>query len=319
LVLPETSWRECQQQIRLQDLAARHHWLEAERQLRFRLHQAVTECRRQLHELCSQLETSDAPKRPATLGDLVADLLALEREFGNRQIDLRCSVLSVETEPIVLEGVDLGRFRIALDWSRWGSDQPYDVIALKPYPAACNSDTTHPHVERDGLCTGDGRVPIQQALAEGRLFDLFLLIRQILSTYNPDSAYVKLEDWNGIDCHDCGRRADDDERDSCDRCGDDLCLDCTVSCERCDRRCCTDCSGQCAKCHDPLCDRCCSCCTVCDETYCQECLTDEICSECREQQEDEVQETTDRPTCEAGQSSDTAVHADGVGETPVPA
>ena len=125
-------------------------------------------------------------KRPATLGDLVADLLALEREFGNRQIDLRCSVLSVETEPIVLEGMDLGRFRIALDWSRWEDDQPYDIIALEPNPAAGNSAVTHPHIEQDGLCTGEGRLPIRQALAEGRLFDLFLLIRQILSTYNPD-------------------------------------------------------------------------------------------------------------------------------------
>ena len=33
--------------------------------------------------------------------------------------------------------------------------------------------------------------------ADGRLFDFFVIVRQVLNTYNPHSAYISLEDWDG--------------------------------------------------------------------------------------------------------------------------
>ena len=57
------------------------------------------------------------------------------------------------------------------------------MIALDPSPAASNSETTHPHVQTNQLCEGDGRSAIRHAMREGRLLDFFVLVRQILQTY----------------------------------------------------------------------------------------------------------------------------------------
>lgn len=136
--------------------------------------------------------------------------------------------VSAVTEEIVLEGVDLGRFEIALKWDKLGCSQPYAVIALDPNPAASSSDTTHPHVQDGSLCEGDGRMPIRQALRQGRLLDFFIMVRQVLETYNAASAYVSLDQWHGIDCHDCGRLVAGDDRYTCERCEVDVCGDCST-------------------------------------------------------------------------------------------
>ncbi len=41
------------------------------------------------------------------------------------------------------------------------------------------------------------------ALTEGRLLDFFMIVRQVLQTYSPDSPYVSLDDWYGRQCSDC--------------------------------------------------------------------------------------------------------------------
>jgi len=59
-------------------------------------------------------------------------------------------------------------------------------------------------VREEDLCEGEGRGPIQKAIRQGRFYDLFVLINQILQTYNGDSAYVPLSRWEGSSCPDCG-------------------------------------------------------------------------------------------------------------------
>ena len=63
------------------------------------------------------------------------------------------------------------------------------MIALDPHPAALNDAVTHPHVSDERLCTGDAGAAIQAALAAGRVFDFFTLVRSVLVTYNPESPY----------------------------------------------------------------------------------------------------------------------------------
>jgi hypothetical protein len=77
---------------------------------------------------------------------------------------------------------------------------------------------THPHVREKLLCEGDGAASIRRALAEGRLLDFFTLVRQVLETYNPGSAYVELSRWNGVTCKDCGYIMPGDGYGTCDLC-----------------------------------------------------------------------------------------------------
>src|SRR5690606_20967014 len=106
----------------------------------------------------------------------------------------RAGRLSVTTEPITLEGVYLGPFRIELDVDDLAAGEcaDYRVIALEPNPAASNCDVTHPHIQDEQLCEGEGRPLIRRALGEGRILDFFEFVASVLRAYNPESPYVSL-------------------------------------------------------------------------------------------------------------------------------
>jgi hypothetical protein len=232
-----------------------------------------------------------------TQRELFEELLALQHEFDEVRLDRKAS-LSVVTEPIILEGLDLGRFEISLDVDgvphrAWGS---YQVMALDANPAASDTDTTHPHVQGSQLCEGDGRVPIQRALGQGRLLDFFVLVRQILNSYNVGSAYVSLERWNAVECRDCGSLVGADDRDRCRDCESDVCYQCTFTCGRCEMSCCGACVETCRGCRQRFCGECIRSCAVCREPFCQECLTHAKCSRCRKGAPKEGQGPEEPPT-----------------------
>jgi hypothetical protein len=52
-------------------------------------------------------------------------------------------------------------------------------------------------------CAGDAETPLKAAIANGSLCDAFLLIQSVLQIYNPNWAYVKLDQWHGTPCTDC--------------------------------------------------------------------------------------------------------------------
>ena len=145
-------------------------------------------------------------------------------------------------------------------------------MALDPNPAATNEAVTHPHVNDETVCEGDGQARIRRALGEGRLFDFFVMVDRILHTYAPGRAFVELDQWYGRSCHDCGYSMDEDEplhlrrvrradlpgllqllyrtvtesaapaaETSCARCDDICCTDCLTTCQICRKRVCSDC------------------------------------------------------------------------------
>jgi len=256
----------------------------------------LADLRRQIDQAAGQLDAPDSSGTIATPRDLYRDLLALQNEFDEVDICPRQRKVSAVTETIILEEIDLGRFAIELNWEELGQYQAYSVVALDPNPAASSSDTTHPHVQNGSLCEGEGRVPIRQALRHGRLLDFFIMVRQILRTYNSSSAYVSLDEWQGIDCHDCGRLVVGDERDTCEACEVDLCGDCSTGCRSCDRRCCSECIDSCSDCEEYFCSQCLSRCAECRQQFCEECLTDEKCNACREAEEAEDDLSGDEAT-----------------------
>ena len=127
------------------------------------------------------------------------------------------------TEPIVFDDFYLGPFEIRLSFHDACDTLSYEVLACDPCPAATSDEVTHPHVEANQLCEGDGRPMIRQALQQGNLADFFLIVRQILATYNSASAYVQLDQWAGRDCPDCGYSMNEDELICCSDCETDVC------------------------------------------------------------------------------------------------
>jgi hypothetical protein len=182
----------------------------------------------------------DAAITPApipTLRELFEELLAIEEDFDSLSIDHSEGTIAVLTDAIQLEGVDLGRFLIELSYGAIGDlshERWFKAIAQDPRNPSHDSSITHPHVCDDRVCTGDATMPIRLALTAGRLSEFFLLVRSVLQTYNADSAYVRLEDWDGISCADCGECCSPNDACWCEGCEKDHCEDCI--------RCCVDCS-----------------------------------------------------------------------------
>jgi hypothetical protein len=261
---------------------------------------------------------------------MVRDLAALEEEFDGTEIDLRRRAVTVQSVPIVLEGVSLGPFRIRLEWSRYDDLPDYTVIAVDPRYPAGDDAVTHPHVENSQLCEGDGKSAIREALQGGRLLDLFLLVRQILQTYNRSSAYVTLSEWDGRYCSDCGGSVCDDEALHCQNCESLLCGECCLGCSTCCEDFCDGCLARCGDCEQSLCRACLNHCPDCKGVRCAECLTEEgCCADCRSADENDPEPATCRPaaaTAEAPQAAAAVqsiahapVQSNRLGEAPVPA
>ena len=156
---------------------------------------------------CRHLERPSAA--PPSVSNLVVELRQLDAEFTGLDVDWKRSVLSVTTEPITLQHVELGPFAIELCWDRL-NHQPdsncFDIDALEPNPASADDLITHPHVKDLSLCAGDAAPAIRTALQEGRLADAFCLVRSVLLTYNARSPHALLAQWDGQECSDCTAR-----------------------------------------------------------------------------------------------------------------
>jgi hypothetical protein len=283
LIIPETEWRECQRLARLAEKAVNKDWRGAAWRIRPRLTQALREFQEALSRTLTEHLCQQSPPCPS-LRELHAELLGLIDEFPNTDCNLRGKTLSVMTDSVTLEDVYLGPFRIELDVGITGVGLGYSVVATDPNPAANSDEITHPHVQSNQLCEGEGTLPIRSALQEGRLSDLFQIIAQVLQTYNPDSAYVALNEWEGISCVACGTSVCEDERTRCSTSDDLVCYECAVTCSDCDRDFAPESTNRCNKCKEQFCDR---------------CLEGGLCDDCQKEAEQEEDEAAQRQT-EAG-------------------
>ena len=242
-----------------------------------------------------QFAESPQMKTP-TLSLLVAELDQVQDEFGSVDFDKGEDAICIVTDPITLDGTPLGPFKIQLGLNKLGElykARPYNVIALNPNPASTDENVTHPHVSGEKLCEGDGAAAIMASLEQGRLADFFAMIRSILNTYNPDSPYVALHDWDGVPCYDCGYTVTSEDTYFCEYCDHDYCHECSTYCRQCEETVCLGCAGQCPHCEEPRCKDCIKRCTKCEELCCEDCLEKGICPTCKEEMENnnEEQET----------------------------
>lgn len=276
------------------------------------------------------------------MGTILDELKAVQEEFDDVAFNAEEGALCAVTEPITLEDVYLGPFRIALyvdKLQEMHSKIPYYVIAVEPHPAAKDEAITHPHVSNEILCEGDGAAAIRAALEEGRLCDFFVMVRGILTTYNPDSPYISLADWDGTPCYDCGYVMDGESVYYCSHCDAAVCDECSRVCTDCGEIVCGNCASRCEICDRSLCPKCAKTkCSECESICCEACITDGLCPDCQkemekedeEQQTETMDETPDTDgsettvvggrlagprVCADGQGP--AVQPDGVGQAPV--
>ena len=247
--------------------------------LRSELAAAIDDLARYADQL--RVEYTPTWVRVPDLSDWMAEVGQLEDEFAGVKVRWADRVLRVVTEPITLSGVELGPFAVELVWDRIGRSSGarcFTLLALDPRPAAGKARVVHPHVEDGWLCAGDAAEALDAAVRDGRLADAFQLVRSVLTTYNPRSAYAPLDAWDGTSCSECGRVVVQDDRFSCEACDADLCDECSGSCSVCSATRCGECLDRCPVCED----RCCSGCltpTASDRAVCPACRA--TCAGCR--------------------------------------
>jgi len=237
--------------------------------------------------------TEGPQKKTPKLSLLVAELNQVQDEFGSVDFDKGEDAISVVTDPITLDGVPLGPFKIQLELKKLGDlhrERPYRVIALNPNPASTDEGVTHPHISGQKLCEGDGAAAITASLEQGRLADFFTMIRSILKTYNPDSPYVSLAEWDGEPCYDCGYTMTSEDSYFCSFCEHTYCDQCSSYCRICEETACLGCSGQCSHCEELVCRNCITKCANCDKLCCKSCIEDDLCPTCREEMENDNEE-----------------------------
>ncbi|MBW8017923.1 MAG: hypothetical protein FVQ82_17265 [Planctomycetes bacterium] len=302
------------------NMAISRCWHKAAEKIRSRMSRDLNDFSHQLEQFKNSIDT-DQMKLPK-LGDVVAELVQIEDELGEIKFDFKARTISIITETIALEGITFGSFEIRLylyEIKKLTFQSPYKIVALDPNPAGSNCDVTHPHVSDENLCEGDGFIPIRKAIQQGRLSDFFTIIVQILQTYNPDSPYVSLSDWEGTSCYDCGYTVSGDDCYYCEECERDYCSSCSTYCQICDTTVCLGCSYECPSCNKPVCEHCADVCTECNEQLCKDCLNDEgLCNNCQEQRkEQEDEELKEEPTTAAETKPE--IQSDSVGQTRISA
>jgi hypothetical protein len=268
--------------------AASRHWYGAARQMANAAENALEDLRYEMNARPRQQHEESLAI--ASLSDIVRDLDQLETEFHEWRYDEATHDLSVQTEDIELEGVELGTFDIKLHLPSLARPDPttsYSIIAQDPNPPNARSDVTHPHVSDERLCPGDATGSIRSALEAGRICDFFLLVRSVLQTYNSHSAYVPLASWNGSPCHDCGYTMNDDDGFYCEFCSENFCDSCSSYCRHCETAGCLGCLETCPECDERFCPECMQTCGECGSACCIDCLSDGLCPTCHEKKEDD--------------------------------
>jgi hypothetical protein len=287
--VPEYDWARLQQLRRQIERAESRGWLRAARELASRMSYALESHQSGMQSAARAMKTRLQAGKPPAPSDIYRDIVALKDEFQEVAFDWDEHEIIASTDSISLEGIELGAFQIRLDWRQIGHvGQPYRVVALDPNPASSNDEVTHPHVQAENVCEGDGRLAIAAALVGGRIYDFFMLVSQILHTYGEGRAYVELSRWEGINCKDCGNSVSRDDCYRCSCCDEPMCDNCLARCGGCDSDFCAECMGACGICNESYCRGCLSTCRVCRKSVCEHCLEEPgLCEECHAKQQAE--------------------------------
>ncbi len=202
--------------------ASERGWAAAAEHLGWQLRTQLHDCQSRVQAALQSLSSGTLLQPPPTQRLIYDELVAVRTEFAEFSFDLPDETVTVFTDEITLEGINLGRFEIRLQGRELGGT-PYIIIPESPHYPSSRSDVPHPHVLGERLCEGDASAPLAHALRTGRFSDYFQIIQQTLSSYNSESPYVSLDAWHGADCHACGGCVSDDDSSYCENCEATVC------------------------------------------------------------------------------------------------
>jgi hypothetical protein len=131
-----------------------------------------------------------------------ADLEARGREYdevvqmrGVRAIEVEGARITILTEPIVLEHEGhrflIGDFSLEVDLN--------GTITIRNLSnTITKGGWEHPHVQGGMPCLGNVRDGLMKLLGEGALVPLTSILIQFLESYDPETAYSKIESWEQV-------------------------------------------------------------------------------------------------------------------------
>ena len=161
--------------------------------------------------------------------EIIKDILALRNEFEAMSFNRKTKMVYVTTKEIILNDghdnfINLGQFIIGYNCAK--PDLYIKVRAKKPIYHQ-NSKHYHPHVDKDGeVCFGESIDSIMRAHRENSIFEIFLTLYNLLTTYNAGSPYANLDTWIGSTCDHCGTNNRDSSMETCNICEDNVCPKC---------------------------------------------------------------------------------------------
>jgi hypothetical protein len=312
VTIPEYTWNELLRLNRMAELARERRFSAAANEIGSQMIVTMQSLAERLRYACAEYSlTQYRATCVMSVHDVYRDLCSLQDEFDDVWIDGADRTITVRTEPIVLDELNLGPFDILLHWSQSRRDSTYEVLAVNPVTCVQDDSVTHPHVRDNCLCSGDGKAPIARALQEGRLLEFFILVRQVLMTYSPASAYQQIREWFDEDetCSDCGCCLDEDSSYSCDRCGSATCGDCNDTGHVCDGMYCRQCTDACSECDEYVCGACSEENADRNGRRCRDCIEAENDSETTPTEETHVPPTPEEETQTEETPADTEVPA----------
>jgi hypothetical protein len=226
------------------------------------------------------------PPDVRSVRDILQDLEQIRRDYGDFDYFSDEHMLAVTTPRIALQSMDLGRFRIELNILSLGrrtQKRFYEIRAFDLKCAASNGGVPHPHVLYGHLNAREFTEPIRNAKLTGRIADFFNLVIQALQSYDPSTAYVKIEDWHKVFCSQCQQELPDGLRTFCEGCDEWCCERCWTKCTGCAKQLCEGCQSICHMCGTILCSTCMTTCALCGAKACESCLQKGLCPTCAQE------------------------------------
>lgn len=116
LEVPQEAWEELNRIAQLLRRALAKEWYHAAQQLLVDLDYPARRVARDVEKLAANLPQRVGRSHIAAVSEIAADVIALASEFTDVSINEAEQTLSVVTDSIELERLDLGPFKIILHW-----------------------------------------------------------------------------------------------------------------------------------------------------------------------------------------------------------
>lgn len=218
---------------------------------------------------------------------VLEEIDALHGEFEEVKISEDSKKLCVLTEDIVLKTKDekdefnFGRFWLYVQPTYSSYQTLVESVSKHKPKYGADRGNYHPHLFGTRLCQGQGEGPAIKIAADGRLYDLLMLNRQVLRNVKYDSGHLWPDHWIYEKCPNCAGMVKDIKK--CKNCGTGFCPGCTRKCNQpgCDGKVvedhCVNCVKQCAQCKKNTCKKHGFVCAYCFKMVCDTCAPDREC------------------------------------------